>query len=210
MNDVRSVSPRSLLAVLALVVAASLVGAPLTMADWSTQSNHAVVASGGEVDRQAEYQYDALSPTEQEIIRQTIAEGQYRTYGSDGRVSAFSYSDYGQRYVVAYEGTRYEIVTLAMGGFPFVYWVMELPFVLYGLLLGLAVRRLERGTEGPGVVVAAAVAGVSFHLLGPEFDFPVLSPDAFVGLGTVAVVLLGGWLTRGIVPDSWSVGADGA
>jgi hypothetical protein len=198
------------LAVLALVVAASLVGSPLTMADWSTQSHHAVVASGDEVDRQAEYQYDALSATGQAVVRETIAEGQYRTYGDDGRVSAFSYADYGQRHVVAYNGTRYEIVTLALGGFPFVYWVMELPFVLYGLLLGLAVRRLDRGTDGFGVVAAAVVAGASFHLLGPEFDFPLLSPGAFVGLGTVAALLLGAWLGRGIVPDSWSGGADGA
>jgi hypothetical protein len=209
MNDVRSVPSRSVLAVLALLVAVSLIGAPLTMHDWSTQSHHAVVASGDEVDRQAEYQYDALSPTGQDVVRETIAEGQYRTYGDDGRVSAFSYADYGQRYVVAYEGTRYEIVTLALGGFPFVYWVMELPFVLYGLLLGLAVRRLDRGTEGYGVVTAAAVAGASFHLLGPEFDFPVLSPDGFVGLGTVAALLLGTWLARGIVPYSWVGAADG-
>ena len=201
---------RSALSVIALLVAVSLIGAPLTMADWGTQSHHAVVASGDEVDRQAEYQYDALSSVGQEVVRRTIAEGEYATYGADDRVSAFGYSDYGQRYVVAYEGTRYEIVTLAMGGLPFVYWIMELPFVVYGLLLGLAVRRLDRGTEGSGVVAAATVAGAAFHLLGPEFDFPVLSPDAFVGLGLVAALLLGASLGRGIVPDSWSGGADGA
>ena len=204
MDDVRSVSPRSVLAVLALVVAASLIGAPLTMHDWSTQSHHAAVASGDEVEEQAEYHYDELSSTGQEIVRETIAEGQYVTYGDDGRVSAFSYSDYGQRYVVSYEGTRYELVTLALGGFPFVYWLLELPFVAFGLLLSLASYRDERSA----VLVGGAGVGGAFHLLGPEFDFPLLSPDAFVVLGTVAALLLAAWLARGAVPDSWRGGVD--
>jgi len=29
-----------------------------------------------------------------------------------------------------------------------------------------------------------------FHLLGPEFDFPLLTPMQFVGLGVLAVILV--------------------
>lgn len=42
--------------------------------------------------------------------------------------------------------------------------------------------------------VLALLAGVAFHPLGPEFDFPLLHPMQFVGLGAVATVLLAGWL----------------
>lgn len=198
-------SPRSVLIVLALVVAVSLIGAPLTMQDWNTKSHHAVVASGDEVDGQAEYQYDTLSLTGKEIVRQTIIKGQYVTYGSDGRVSAFSYSDYGQRHVVTYEGTRYEIMTLALGGLPFVYWLMELPFVAFGLLLGLASYR----NEGSRVVAVATAVGAVFHLLGPAFDFPIVAPGTFLRLGIVLAILLAAWLACGVVPDSWRPGGDG-
>lgn len=193
---------RPLLALLAAVVALSLVGAPLTMADWSEQASFSVESVERlQVDEETPVlRYETLSADGQRAVRQAIEspDGQHVVYGSEDWPEEFFYSDYiapGQgMYAVVYEGQHYRLTTHAAGGFPFVYWLFELPFVVYGLVLA-SVGYLAYGGERSARVAALAVAtGVAFHLLGPEFDFPLLHPMQFVGLGTVATVLLVGWL----------------
>lgn len=202
---------RTVLALLALLVGASLVGAPVTMADWGQQASHHVEpVDADEVDDEVPVlQYESLSPAAQNAVLSAIQspDNQHTVYGREDFPEEFFYSDYaapGQGvYVIEYEGQQYRLQTFATGGFPFVYWVMELPFVVYGLLLGLASVRLERGDEAPATGAVAAAIGVGLHLHGPELDFPLLTPDQFVALGIGAAALLGAWLARGVLPASW-------
>lgn len=90
--------------------------------------------------------------------------------------------------MIVYEGQYYRVTTYASGGFPFVYWLFELPFVAYGLVLVLVARQAFRGTIPAGTTVLLTVPGITFHLLGPESDFPFLEPMQFVGLGVLTTV----------------------
>ncbi|MEF8757886.1 MAG: hypothetical protein V5A33_06590, partial [Halobacteriales archaeon] len=178
------------------VVALSLVGAPATMADWEEQAGFDVdpVAQSDVRNGTPVLRYENLSSSAQEAVRRAIEseDGYYTVYGREDWPDRFFYSDYSEpghgMYAVVYRGEYYRLTTYASGGFPFVYWLLELPFVVYGLLLLLVGYRTGQGKRSPGTAVLATVPGVGFHLLGPEFDFPLLGPWAFVLLGIVATM----------------------
>ena len=70
-------------------------------------------------------------------------DGSHTVYGREDWPDRFHYSDYTApgrgTYAIVYGGQYYRLDTYAGGGFPFVYWILELPFVAYGLLLGTVV-----------------------------------------------------------------------
>lgn len=154
--------------------------------------------------------YENLPADAQDAVRRAVEspDGYHTVYGNEDWPDRFFYSDYsapGQGlYAVVYEGQHYELHTYAGGGFPFVYWLYELPFVAYGLVLARVAYRTYRGGRSGSVAALAAAPGVAFHLLGPEFDFPLLAPMQFVALGAVATVAL----LFGLVWDSDREGAD--
>lgn len=118
-------------------------------------------------------------------------------YGSEDWPDRFFYRDYSApgcgMYVIHYESQYYRLTTYAGGGFPIVYWMYELPFVVYGLVLARIAHRTFRGGCAPQTAVFATVLGIAFHLLGPEFDFPLLASTQFIGLGalTTETVVIG-------------------
>ncbi|MGB9956363.1 hypothetical protein ACOZ4B_08240 [Haloferax prahovense] len=200
-------SRRLVASVFALLVAVSLVGAPVTMADWSEQvSLSASKIDASQVrDETPVLRYDELDADAQDAVRQAIEspDGSHIVYGDEDWPDRFFYSDYtapGQGlYAVVYEGDYYRLYTFAAGGFPVVYWVYELPFVAYGLALGRVGSRTYRGEGSVRLAVGAAVVGAAFHLVGPVVDFPLVSPTAFIGLGVVAAAaLVGGLAATGV------------
>ncbi|CQR48592.1 MULTISPECIES: hypothetical protein [Haloferax] len=193
-------SRRLVVSAFALLVALSLVGAPVTMADWSEQ----VSFSASEIDASQVrdetpvLRYDELDADAQDAVRQAVEspDGSHVVYGDEDWPDRFFYSDYtapGQGlYAVVYEGDYYRLYTFAAGGFPVIYWLYELPFVAYGLALGRVGTRAYREEGSVRLATGAAVVGAAFHLVGPVFDFPVGSPTTFVGLGVVAAAALVG------------------
>jgi hypothetical protein len=209
---------RHAVALSAIVVALSLVVAPVTMADWSEQATFSVeeVPQSSIEEETPVLAYTNLSVDAQTAVRRAIKspEGHYTIYGHDDWPAQFFYSDYsapGQGlYAIIYEGQYYRLYTYAGGGFPFVYWAYELPFITYGLMLGWVAHRTYVGKTSPSEALLIAVPGVGFHLLGPEFDFPLLAPIQFIGLGiaTTVVAVLGLiWVftrrasTNGLLPE---------
>jgi hypothetical protein len=182
--------------ILAVVVAATLLGAPVTMADWGEQATFSVEpVERSQVDAEAPVlQYQNLSSDAQNAVRRAVGspDGSHVVYGYEDAPDRFAYSDYTEPgyglYVVVYGGDSYRLTTAAGGGFPFVYWLMELPFVGYGAVLAWAAHLTHRDRLSPRLVALLAGVGAAVHLLGPAFDFPVLSPDGFVALGVVAAV----------------------
>lgn len=180
----------------------SLVAAPVTMADWSQQAGLSVNPTDPSSVREdvPVLQFDELPADAQRAVQAAIEspDGRTTVYGAEDAPDRFFYSDYsapGQGlYVVVYEGQYYRLTTYAAGGFPFVYWLYELPFVVYGLLLSAVAVTTTRGERSARLATVATGIGVGFHGLGPEFDFPLLSPMTFVGLGVIATLGLGGWL----------------
>ncbi|REA03796.1 hypothetical protein DEQ92_11850 [Haloferax sp. Atlit-6N] len=195
-------SRRLVVSAFALLVAVSLVGAPVTMADWSEQvSLSASKIDASQVrDETPVLRYDELDADAKDAVRRAIEspDGSHVVYGDEDWPDRFFYSDYaapGQGlYAVVYEGDYYRLYTFAAGGFPVIYWVYELPFVAYGLALGRVGARAYRGEGSVRLAAGAAVVGAAFHLAGPVFDFPVVSPTAFIGLGVVAAAALVGRL----------------
>ncbi|CQH63900.1 uncharacterized protein HHUB_4219 (plasmid) [Halobacterium hubeiense] len=189
---------RVILSLFALLVAFSLVGAPITMADWGEQatfSSERIEKSDIQGDTPL-LQYDSLSNSAQDAVRRTIEspDGHYTVFGNEDRPDRFFYSDYaapGQGlYAIAYEGQYYRFTTYASGGFPFVYWLYQLPFIIYGLILGGVSYTSLQGRTTARTAALTAVPGIAFHRLGPEFDFPLLTPMQFVGFGVLAVILV--------------------
>ncbi len=76
------------------------------------------------------------------------------------------------------------------GGFFFVYLVYQLPFIIYGALLAGVAFMPSQGWTGTRTEALITVPGIAFHLLGPEFDFPLLAPIQFVKLGVIAVIVV--------------------
>ena len=187
---------RPFLALLVGLVAVSLVGSPVTMADWGQQAYHSTEqVERADVDSETPIlRYENLSNPAQNAVRRAVEspDGDYTVYGREDWPDRFFYSDYvapGQgRYAVVYEGQHYRLETYAGGGFPFVYWLYELPFVVYGLVLGWVAAMTYRGESSALAAASASVLGAGFHALGPEFDFPLLAPMQFVALGAVATV----------------------
>lgn len=181
-----------------LVVALSLLAAPVTMGDWSEQAIFSVqqVDPADVKEDTPVLHFDELSPDAQHAVRQAITDpdGMHRVYGVEDWPSRFYYSDTispgAGLYVVVYQGQHYRLTTSAMGGFLFVYWLLELPFVLYGFLLGWLSIQTNRDTRRRAFLEKAILPGVAFHLLGPELDFPIVEPMVFSALGVLAVFAL--------------------
>lgn len=188
---------RLVLSVFALLVSFSLVGAPLTMSDWSEQaafSSEPIEKSDVDADTPL-LQYESLSNSAQDAVRRTIEspDGHYTVFGNEDWPDRFFYSDYAApgrgMYAIAYEGQYYRLTTYASGGFPFVYWLYQLPFIIYGVVLGGVAYTSLQGRTAARTAALTAAPGIAFHLLGPEFDFPLLTPRQFVGFGVLAVIL---------------------
>ncbi|WP_137685342.1 hypothetical protein [Haloarcula mannanilytica] len=92
--------------------------------------------------------------------------------------------------MIVYEGQYYRLRTGGGGGFFFVYLFYQLPFIIYGVLLAAVAFMPSKGLTGPRTELLIAVPGIVFHLLGPEFDFPLLAPMQFVKLGVLAVIVV--------------------
>lgn len=168
------------------------------MADWSEQASFSTqqVDETEIRDETPVLRYENLSADTQNIIRSTIESPDRHStvYGEDDWPDRFFYSDYttpGQgTYAVIYDGEYYRLSTYDGGGFPPFYWLIELPFIFYGLVLSWGAYDTYRGNLSIRTIGLASLFGVGFHLLGPEFDFPLLTPMEFVGLGTFASMLL--------------------
>jgi hypothetical protein len=190
---------QSVLALLALVAAFSLVAAPVTMADWGEQATfHTEPVERAEIREDTPIlQYDSLSIPAQNAVRNAIEspDGFHIVYGWEDAPDEFFYSDYARpgqgEYAVTYQDQHYYLRTMAGGGFPFVYWLYELPFVIYGLMLGWVGYGLLRGRGDVALSTAAVGLGFGFHLLGPEFDFPLLAPMEFVTFGAISMAVVG-------------------
>jgi len=190
---------RSVLALFAVIVALSLVGSPITMSDWSEPASFSTEQiEESEIDEQTPLlHYDKLPNSAQTAVQRAIesSDGYYIVYGQEDWPDRFFYSDYanpGQgMYAIVYEEQSYRLYTYAAGGFPFIYWLYELPFIIYGLILGWVGYRTSQGGFSTRTAALTTGPGIVFHLLGPEFDFPLLAPGQFTILGAVTTIIAG-------------------
>ena len=144
-------------------------------------------------------QYSNLPQDAKRAVRNAIEspDGYYVIYGKEDWPDRFFYSDYNLpgrgTYGIYYQGQYYELNTYAGGGFAFVYWLFELPFIIYGFFLVGIARQVSRGKRSVPTAAVVTIWGLGFHYLGPAFDFPVVEPMKFVDLGilTISVVLVG-------------------
>jgi len=188
---------RAGLALLAAVVALSLVGSPLAMADWGEQASFSVerIDESEAGEEPPLLRHENLSTPARTAVQRAIEspDGNHVVYGREDWPDRFFYSDYSRPgkgvYDVAYEGEYYRLRTYAGGGFPFVYWVFELPFIIYGGVLALVAHRSSQGRTSTRTVAVMTVVGLAFHALGPEFDFPLVTQMQFVGLGVLATAV---------------------
>lgn len=187
---------RLLVAFVAWILALTLIGAPVTMADWGEQAFFgAEPVEESQLDEDVPIlEYDELSASARDAVGRAIEspDGSHVVYGTDDWPEEFTYTDCtcpGRgRYAVDYEGRLYEVTTHGGGGFPAVFLVLLLPFVCYGfVLLGVALSA-HGGTRSPRMTALLVGPAVAFHALGPALDFPLLDPMAFVALGIVATV----------------------
>lgn len=181
-------------ALLAVLVGLSLLGAPVTMADWGEQATVSVERAdepqAGE--RSSVVRYEDLSEPARTAVRRAIesSDGRDTVYGQEDWPSEFRYGDDVGYYTVVYDGQYYALRTYGGGGFPVLYWLLELPFVAYGTALVGVAHRTHAGSVPPRLAALAAVPGLGFHLLGPEFDFPLVPPVVFVALGALTLAVL--------------------
>lgn len=188
---------RQPVALLAVVVALSLVAAPVTMSDWGEQATFSLekVPQSSIDEETPVLEYTNLSADAQTAVHRAIEspDGYYTVYGHEDWPDQFFYSDYsapGQgQYAIVYEGQYYRLYTYAGGGLSFIYWLYELPFISYGLFLGWVARSTYVRKTSPSEAVLITALGVGFHLLGPEFDFPLLTSMQFIGLGVVTTTV---------------------
>lgn len=207
---------RLVLASFAVIIALSLVGAPVTMADWGEQASFSTERiEKSEVDEETPLlYYENLPEPARNAVRRAIdsPDGSYTVYGYEDWPDRFFYSDYsapGQgMYAIVYEEQYYRLYTYAGGGFPFVYWLYELPFIVYGLLLGWIAYGAYQGGISARTTTLATVPGIAFHLLGPEFDFPLLAPMQFVTLGILTTIVTAIGLVRASTRETNSTDAD--
>jgi hypothetical protein len=202
---------RVLATLVAAVVAATLVAAPVTMADWGEQvSLSAERVDADQVDPETPVvRFEEVSPETQAVVERAIdSDGSVVVYGDEDAPERFAYSDYTAPgyglYAVVYDGEYYRLRTYASGGFPFVYWLLELPFVAYGAGLGWVAYRTDRGQQPPSHALALAGGGLGFHALGPAFDFPLVAGAAFAALGVVGTAILAGvvWWSKATPPGA--------
>jgi len=191
--------PHRAAALLVIAVAASLVLAPVAMTDWSEQASFSVErVNESEIhDETPVFQYENLPPDAQSAVRAAIEspDGNHVVYGREDWPDRFFYSDNTSPgrglYAIVYEGEYYRLYTYGSGAFPFVFWLYELPFVAYGLGLAVVGKRALDDERSAATGALLGGLGTGFHLLGPAFDFPVVSPDQFIGLGLLGAVLVG-------------------
>lgn len=189
---------RNILAVVAVIVGLSLVAAPLTMADWGEDAHlHVERVDESAVGEDEEViQYETLSPDGRTAISRAIAspDGEVTIYGREDWPDRFRFGDAVGYYVVVKDGQHYRVMTSGAGSLGLLWVLPTLPFVAYGgLLAGVGWRTYDGGAST--VVPALATGlGVAVHLLGPEFDFPLLSPKLLIYLGLGGLVALAGWL----------------
>ncbi len=184
------------------IVALSLIAAPLTMMDWGEQAifETSQIDSSEIQEDMPVLSFDGLTSSAQKAVGAAITspDGSHTVFGSDDWPEAFSYTDAASAgqglYVIDYEDQYYRLYTYEHGAFPVVYWLYELPFIGYGLGLGLIAYRVYQDELGAVVAGIVAVPGIAFHLIGPEFEFPVLAPLQYSGLGLLAVLILIGGL----------------
>jgi hypothetical protein len=189
---------RLVLSIFALLVAASLIGAPITMLDWGQQASLSTnpIEESDINTNSPVLQYENLPNSAQDPVRRAIEspDGYHTIYGQEDFPEPFNYGDNinpGQgQYVIVYEGQYYRLRTSASGGFFFVYLFYQLPFIIYGILLAAVAFLPSEGLTGPRTEALITVPGIAFHLLGPEFDFPLLTPMQFVKLGILAVIVV--------------------
>lgn len=143
-------SPRSVLSVLALVVAVSLIGAPLTMHDWGEKAGiraEPIENTSSVPEETPVLQYESLSPNAQQAIRVAIQRGGVTIYGTEDWPDEFAYTDVLRQYVVVYEGQPYRGTTaggIGVGKDPVERTAFQLPFVGYGLFLLYVTRQTDR------------------------------------------------------------------
>ncbi|WP_226010889.1 hypothetical protein [Halomicrobium salinisoli] len=179
----------------AALVALTLVGAPLTMADWGEQASLSVErVDAGELHEETPVlRYGDLSADARSAVRRAIEspDGHYTIYGTEDWPEEFLYSDHNApgrgTYGVTYQGQLYRLDTYASGGFVI---VSLSPFVVYGFFLGWLALRASRGDVSAIGTTLATASGVAFHLLGPEFDFPLLAPGQLIRLAAVVIAAL--------------------
>ncbi|MDS0222450.1 hypothetical protein NDI54_13970 [Haloarcula sp. S1AR25-5A] len=184
--------------IFALLVAASLIGAPITMLDWGQQASFSVnpVEESDISENSPILQYERLPNSAQDPVRRAIEspDNYYTIYGQEDFPEPFNYGDNinpGQgQYVIVYEEQYYRLRTSASGGFFFVYLFYQLPFIIYGALLAVVAFLPSQGWTGTRTEALITVPGIVFHLLGPELDFPLLPPMQFVKLGVLAVIVV--------------------
>lgn len=142
--------------VVALLVACSLIGAPVTMADWGEQAVFSVerVDPAELGDERPVLEYESLSAPAQDAVDSAIAspDGRHIVYGQSDRPDEFVYTYNGRPgkgiYAITDDGQYYRLVTDVSGGFPFVYWLLEVPFILYGVVLAAVATRSYREGDG--------------------------------------------------------------
>ncbi|GAD51800.1 hypothetical protein MBEHAL_0560 [Halarchaeum acidiphilum MH1-52-1] len=148
---------RLVVAPLAGLVALTLVGAPFTMNDWGEQATLSVEKIDQSQVRNATpvLHADDLSAGGRAAVERAIEspDGYDTVYGREDWPADFTYSDNiapGRGIcAVVNEGDTYRLTTDAAGGFPFVYWLRELPFVVYGLSLAALAVGTYRDTRPP-------------------------------------------------------------
>ena len=200
---------RTLAAAVALLAALPLVAAPVTMADWGEQAQFSTEpVDPSELDDEVPVlRYENLSAPAQRAVRSAVEspDGSHVVYGHEDWPERFFYSDYSApgrgHYGLVYEGEHYRLWTYAGGGFPFVYWVLELPFVLAGLVLGYGAVLARRGDVSARFPGLGAAAAVGLFALGPVFDFPLVAPGQYVWLGVLGLVALAVGLGAGYGGD---------
>lgn len=187
---------RQVLGILAVLAGVSLVLAPVTMADWSEQAT----LSTDSVDEAQLHEdvptipYQNLSMEARNAVERAISssDGSVTIYGKADWPDRFFYSDYiapGRGlYAIEYRDDLYRLTTNARGGFAFTYWIYELPVIVYGVVLLWVGLATAEGVRSRRFGAIATIPAVSFHLLGPAFDFPLLSPRQFVGFGGIATI----------------------
>lgn len=188
------------LALIARIVALSLIGAPLTMADWAQPASFSTdpIDETYIGNNTPVLEFEALQPRAQSTVRRAIEspDGSLTVYGYEDWPDRFRYADdhptggFGL-YVIAYNEQYYQLTTMDQRGFlSFIYNLFQLPFIIYGVVLAWIARETWHQDSPAWLAGIGALPGVAFHRLGPEFDFPVVSPIQFIEIGVVSAVLL--------------------
>lgn len=199
-------SARSAISLLSLIVAVSLIGAPLTMQDWGEQYEITAtqVENMSSVDKESPvYQFESLSPDMKVLVEEAIHTGGARIYGTEDLPDGYSftsvYSPGAGRYIVVYEGDKYRVFTgegTGLSSSPALRILLQFPFVGYGLFLFYIRRQAKREEMSTKKSAGFIGVGAAFHLLGPEFDFWVFTAVEYSVIGALAFLGISLWSIR--------------